>query len=185
MPKITTTPLPGVLVIEPDVYKDPRGFFFESYNLSKYKAAGLPDSFVQDNHSKSRRGTLRGLHAQLTHPQGKLIRALVGEIYDVVVDIRKGSPTFKRWYGVTLSAENFRQCYVPPGYAHGFCVISDEAEIEYKVTDYWDPGDELQLLWNDPEIGIDWPIKDPLLSAKDEKGVRLQDIAHRLPVYTP
>ena len=146
---------------------------------------GLPEKFVQDNHSRSQRGILRGLHAQFSKPQGKLIRALSGEIFDVVVDIRKGSPTFKQHYSVTLSGENFRQCYVPPGFAHGFCVISETAEVEYKVTDFYDPGDELHLLWNDPDLAIPWPIKDPTLSPKDRDGVRLQDIDARLPFYTP
>ncbi len=185
MPTFTPTTLPGVLVVEPDLFKDGRGFFFESYNQKKYAEAGIPERFVQDNHSKSKKGTLRGLHAQLLRPQGKLIRALAGEIYDVVVDIRTGSPTFKRWCGVTLSADNFRQCYVPPGYAHGFCVMSETAEIEYKVTDFYDPSDELHLLWNDPDLNIQWPVNDPILSPKDSSGVRLKDITHRLPVYTP
>jgi dTDP-4-dehydrorhamnose 3,5-epimerase len=185
MPKITQTPLPGVLLIEPQLYRDSRGFFFESYNQKVYAAAGLIERFVQDNHSRSERGTLRGMHAQFSHPQGKLIRVLAGEIFDVVIDIRKGSPTFKKWYSVNLSSENFLQCYIPPGFAHGFCVLSETTEVEYKVTDYYDPTDELHLIWNDPEIGIEWPIKDPILSPKDRAGVLLKDIAHRLPVYIP
>src|SRR5687767_3210717 len=140
--KITPTSLPGVLIIDPDVYRDERGFFLESYHLQKYTDAGIPTRFVQDNHSRSQKGILRGLHAQLTHPQGKLVRVVFGEVYDVIVDIRKGSPTYKKWFGVNLSADNFRQCWVPPGFTHGFCVTSDIAEMEYKVTDFYNPSDE-------------------------------------------
>jgi dTDP-4-dehydrorhamnose 3,5-epimerase len=179
--KVVPTPLSGVLVVEPDVYRDARGFFLENYHQKKYAAAGLPERFVQDNHSKSSRGILRGLHAQLSKPQGKLVRVIAGEIFDVVVDIRKGSPTYKGWFGVTLSAENFKQCYVPPGFAHGFCVTSDSAEVEYKVTDFYDPGDELHLIWNDPDLAISWPINDPILSPKDSAGLRLKDLENRLP----
>lgn len=178
-----TTPLEGVLVIEPDVYPDDRGFFLESYHEEKYSRAGLAVRFVQDNHSKSTRGTLRGLHAQLAKPQGKLVRALAGEIFDVAVDIRRGSPTFGQWYGLTLSAENFRQVYVPPGFIHGFCVLSPVAEVEYKCTDFYDPGGQVSVLWNDPDIGIDWPLdSEPLLSPKDAAAMRLRDLRD-LPEY--
>jgi dTDP-4-dehydrorhamnose 3,5-epimerase len=182
--KIISTTLPGVMLIEPDVYRDERGFFLESYRLDKYQSNGIRETFVQDNHSRSVKGVLRGLHAQLGRPQGKLIRALAGEIFDVVVDVRRGSPTYKRWFSTVLSATNFRQCYVPPGFAHGFCVVSDFAEVEYKVTAFYDPSDELHLLWNDPDLKIDWPIANPQLSAKDLAGVRLNEIEQRLPVYT-
>lgn len=175
--------LPGIVMIEPDVYRDERGFFLESYHQKKYAEAGIPAHFVQDNHSMSKRGVLRGLHAQLSHPQGKLIRVIHGEIFDVVVDIRKESSTYKAWAGVHLSAENARQCYIPPGYAHGFCVLSDTAEVEYKVTDFYDPAGELTLLWNDPDIAIEWPIKNPIVSPKDSAGVRLKDIEPRLPIH--
>lgn len=173
---VKPTSLPGVLLIEPDVHRDERGFFLESFHQQRYEDAGIPGPFVQDNHSRSKRGILRGLHAQLTQPQGKLIRVVSGEIFDVVVDIRKNSPTFKKWFGVSLSGNNFRQCYVPPGFAHGFCVLSEEADVEYKVTDFYNAQDELHILWNDPDLAIDWPIKDPILSPKDRDGVRLKDL---------
>ena len=177
------TELPGVLMIEPDVYRDERGFFLESYHADKYAQWGIPGTFVQDNHSRSVRHTLRGLHAQRRHPQGKLIRVVQGEIFDVVVDIRRGSPTFGRWAGMQLSADNFRQCYVPPDFAHGFCVLSAMAEIEYKCTDFYDPGDELRLLWNDPDLRIAWPIGEPVLSEKDRSAQPLAALMDRLPAY--
>ena len=170
-------------MLEPDVYKDSRGFFLETYHQEKYAALGMLDPFVQDNHSRSARGTLRGLHAQLRHPQGKLVRALAGEIFDVMVDIRRGSPTYKQWYGINLSAENFRQCYVPTGYAHGFYVLSDFAEVEYKCTALYDPSDELRLLWNDPAIGIAWPPGPRLLSSKDEAALPLSQCEKVFPVF--
>jgi len=176
------TELPEVIVIEPDVFRDPRGFFLETYQAEKYCAGGIPGPFVQDNHSRSTYGTLRGMHAQDRRPQGKLIRVLQGEIYDVAVDIRRDSPRFRRWVAVTLSAENFRQVYVPPGFAHGFCVLSEIAEVEYKVTDLYDPGGELHILWNDPAIGIRWPISAPVLSAKDAAAQPLAALSDRLPV---
>jgi dTDP-4-dehydrorhamnose 3,5-epimerase len=181
--RFVPTELSGVLVIEPDVYRDERGFFLETYHAQKYAAAGIPATFVQDNHSGSARNTVRGLHAQRRRPQGKLIRVLQGEIFDVTVDIRRGSPTFGRWLGVELSAQNFRQCYIPPGFAHAFCVLSDWAEFEYKCTDFYDPSDEIQLLWNDPDIGIRWPVRDPLLSDKDRTARPLAEIMDELPVY--
>ena len=147
------------------------------------REGGLSVSFVQDNHSYSIRGTIRGLHAQLRKPQGKLLRVLEGEIFDVAVDIRKGSPTFARWVGIKLSSENFRQCYVPPGFAHGFAVLSSSAQLEYKCTDYYDPSDEIGVLWNDPEIGVVWPVENPILSGKDLRAQRLRDVAEKLPLY--
>lgn len=177
------TELPGVIVVEPDVHRDGRGFFLESYHAHKYAAGGISAIFVQDNHSRSSRGTLRGLHAQRRHPQGKLVRVVDGEIFDVIVDIRRGSPSFGRWITLTLSAENFRQCYVPPHFAHGFCVLSDSAEIEYKCTDFYDPTDEIRILWNDPAIGIPWPTTDPALSEKDRAAQPLAALIDSLPLY--
>jgi dTDP-4-dehydrorhamnose 3,5-epimerase len=183
--RFVRTELPEVIVVEPDVYRDPRGFFLESYQADKYAAGGVVGTFLQDNHSRSTRDTLRGLHAQVQRPQGKLIRVLAGEIYDVAVDIRRGSPTYLRWVAVTLSADNFRQCYVPPGFAHGFCVVSDYADVEYKCTDYYDPAGELRLMWNDPAIGVRWPTDQPLLSDKDRDGVPLAQAEASFPTYKP
>jgi dTDP-4-dehydrorhamnose 3,5-epimerase len=163
--KFIETALPGVLIVEPDVFRDARGFFLETFHARKYREGGIGYDFVQDNQSRSQRGTLRGLHAQRKKPQGKLVRAIKGEIFDVAVDIRPGSKTFGAHVGVTLSDENFRQLFVPPGLAHGFCVVSEIAEVEYKCTDFYDPADELGLLWN--SAGVQWPIREPLLSAKD------------------
>ncbi|MHC4846530.1 MAG: dTDP-4-dehydrorhamnose 3,5-epimerase [Planctomycetota bacterium] len=174
------TRLSGVLIVEPDVHRDDRGFFLESYHREKYRAAGIDLDFVQDNHSKSERGTLRGLHAQWRKPQGKLVRVLAGEIFDVAVDARKGSPTFGQWVGATLSSDNHHQIWVPPGFVHGFCVTSDLAEVEYKCTDVYDPGGELGVIWNDPDIGIEWPVDQPLLSAKDAAAPRLKDVHDKL-----
>ncbi len=170
------TPLAGVLVIEPDVFRDHRGFFLETYNEDRYADGGLDVRFVQDNHSRSAHGTLRGLHGQLHKPQGKLVRAIEGEIFDVAVDVRRGSPTFGQWFGEILSADNFRQLYVPPDFAHGFYALSESAQVEYKCTDFYDPGGELAVLWNDPDIGIEWPLDgEPLLSAKDAAAPLLRD----------
>lgn len=177
------TELPGVLVVEPDVYRDGRGFFLETFHASRYAPLAAPP-FVQDNQSRSTRGTLRGLHAQRQHPQGKLLRAVHGIIYDVAVDIRVGSPTFAKWIGVELSDENFRQIYVPPGFAHGFCVLSEMADVEYRCTDYYHPEDELRLLWNDPKVGVQWPVHEPILSDKDLKARSLTDLHDLLPVYS-
>lgn len=174
------TELPGVTLIEPEVFQDARGFFLESYHQAKFAAAGLDVTFVQDNHSRSVRGALRGLHAQRRRPQGKLVRVIAGEIFDVVVDIRPDSPTFGRWLGVVLSAENFRQLYVPPGFVHGFCVVGDAAEVLYKCTAPYDPTDEIGVVWNDPEIGVDWPIRSPLLSEKDRRLPTLRELMERL-----
>lgn len=178
-----TTALEGVILVEPAVFSDERGFFLETYHAEKYAAGGIAERFVQDNHSLSSRGILRGLHAQEKKPQGKLVRAVEGEIFDVAVDVRRGSPTFGQWIGEMLSAENFRQLYVPPGFMHGFCVVSERAQVEYKCTALYDRADELAIAWDDPEIGIDWPIDEPVLSAKDLAAPRLAEVMDRLPVY--
>jgi len=174
--------IPGVIVIEPDVHQDRRGFFLETYHVDKYRDGGIRDVFVQDNHSRSLRGTLRGLHLQLKRPQGKLIRVIEGEIFDVAVDVRRGSPTFGKWVGVTLSADNFKQVYVPKGFAHGFAVVSDIAQVEYKCTDLYDPASEIGIAWDDPAIGITWPVSDPVLSDRDKRHPRLAD-APNLPAF--
>lgn len=180
---VIRTELPEVLVIEPRVYRDERGFFLETYHAQRYQTAGLSVEFVQDNHSRSTYGTLRGLHAQRRNPQGKLVRVIEGEIFDVAVDIRRGSPTFGKWVGVTLSQENFRQCYIPPGFAHGFCVLSPIAQVAYKCTDYYDPTDELGIRWNDPDINVKWPIGNPQLSAKDSTASYLRSVFDQLPAF--
>jgi dTDP-4-dehydrorhamnose 3,5-epimerase len=176
MTKVYETTLPGVLIVEPTVYGDERGFFMESYNQATFESLGLPSTFVQDNHSRSTRGVLRGLHYQYPQWQGKLIRAIQGEIFDVAVDIRRSSPTFGRWYGTLLSAENRRQMYVPPGFAHGFCVVSDAAEIIYKCTALYKPTDDAGIRWDDPAIGIEWPIDNPVLSDKDREAPLLDQL---------
>lgn len=181
---VTQTALDGVLVIEPKVFQDDRGFFAETYHAERYRESGIDATFVQDNHSRSEKHTLRGLHAQLARPQAKLVRVLQGAILDVAVDIRRGSPTFAQWVSVELTGENFRQIFVPAGFAHGFCVLSDTAEVEYKCSDLYDPSSELRLLWNDPEIGVDWPTDQPLLSDKDRDGRPLRDWMDQLPRYT-
>jgi dTDP-4-dehydrorhamnose 3,5-epimerase len=178
--RFVQTDLPGVLVIEPDVHQDPRGFFLETYHAAKYRDGGIEARFVQDNHSRSIRGTLRGLHLQSGRPQGKLIRVVEGEIYDVAVDVRRRSPTFGRWVAVTLSAENFKQCYVPPGFAHGFCVLSQDAQVEYKCTDLYEPASEIGIAWNDPTLSIRWPIAQPLLSDRDRRNPTLAELMERL-----
>jgi dTDP-4-dehydrorhamnose 3,5-epimerase len=164
--RFTSLALPEVILVEPDVHRDPRGFFLETYHLEKYRAGGIPGPFVQDNHSRSIQGTLRGLHAQRRRPQGKLVRAVNGEMFDVAVDIRRGSATFGRWVGVRLSGENFQQLYIPPGFAHGFCVLSAVVDVEYKCTDF-----------NDPDVGIEWPVRDPTISDKDRRLSALKDLA--------
>lgn len=177
--QITPTAIPDVLIIEPKVFGDERGFFFESFNQAKFEAAiGRQASFVQDNHSRSARNVLRGLHYQVQQPQGKLVRVLQGEVFDVAVDIRKSSPTFGRWVGEILSADNKRQLWVPEGFAHGFLVISDAAEFLYKTTDYYAPEFERCIAWNDPELAIHWPLPlntPPLLSSKDQMGLNMHD----------
>lgn len=166
--RVETTKLPGVLVIEPRVFRDERGFFLETYHARKYAEGGLEAVFVQDNHSRSRKDTLRGLHFQRERPQGKLVRAIEGEIFDVAADVNPASPTYGEWVGVYLSADNFRQIYVPPGYAHGFCVVSEVAQVEYKCTDFYNPADEGGVMWNDPVLAIEWPTTSPVLSARDQ-----------------
>lgn len=178
--RFVRTELPDVIIIEPDVHKDPRGFFLETYHAEKYREGGITPPFVQDNHSRSVRDTLRGLHLQRTRPQGKLVRVIEGEIYDVAVDVRPGSPTFGRWVAVTLSAENFKQVYVPPGFAHGFCVLSEAAQVEYKCTDLYNPSDEVGIAWNDAALGIAWPITAPILSARDQNHRPLVEVKHLL-----
>lgn len=175
--KVIETALPDVLVLEPKVFGDDRGFFFESFNAAAFEAAtGLKRTFVQDNHSKSQRGVLRGLHYQIQQPQGKLVRVVSGEVFDVAVDLRRSSPSFGRWVGTRLSAENNRQLWIPEGFAHGFVVLSETAEFLYKTTDYYAPAHERSLLWNDPALGIEWPFDGaPTLSAKDEAGKLLKD----------
>ena len=178
--KFTPTELPDVVVVDPDVHRDARGFFLETYHRQKYAAGGITAAFVQDNHSRSGRGTLRGLHAQVKRPQGKLIRVVEGEIYDVALDIRRGSATFGRAVGMTISGEDFRQLWIPPGFAHGFCVLSEVAHVEYKCTELYDAADEISILWNDPDLHIAWPIRDPTVSAKDSRAPRLREVAPRL-----
>jgi dTDP-4-dehydrorhamnose 3,5-epimerase len=175
--KVIPAAIPDVLIIEPKVFGDERGFFFESFNRHTFKElTGVKCDFVQDNHSRSVKNVLRGLHYQIQHPQGKLVRVCAGEVFDVAVDIRKSSPTFGQWVGVTLSADNKRQMWVPEGFAHGFLVLSEVAEFLYKTTDYWYPEFERSIIWNDPEVGISWPIEDkPVLAKKDESGMLLRE----------
>lgn len=180
---VIPTALPGVVIVEPRMFADPRGFFFESYRGDRYGQAGLPSAFVQDNHSRSVPQCLRGLHYQLRQPQGKLVRVLVGSIWDVAVDIRRGSPTFGKWVGVELSAQNHRQLYIPPGFAHGFCVPAESTEVEYKCTDYYAPDDERGIAWNDPTLNIAWPVRDPILSDKDRAFGPITDARADLPLY--
>jgi len=175
--------IPDVLIIEPDVYRDARGFFLETYHEEKYREGGVAGPFVQDNHSRSVGGTLRGLHLQARRPQGKLIRVVEGEIFDVAVDVRRGSPSFGRWVGHSLSAENFRQCWVPPGFAHGFCVLSEFARVEYKCTELYDPAGELGIVWNDPALGIVWPIQNPIVSDRDRRHPKLAELMAMLPEW--
>jgi dTDP-4-dehydrorhamnose 3,5-epimerase len=172
----TPLEIPDVVLVEPDVFGDARGFFTETFHAAKYTAAGLPGAFVQDNFSFSRRGILRGLHFQLRQPQGKLVYAARGAIFDVAVDLRRGSPTFGRWVGRTLSGENHCQMYIPEGFAHGFCVLSDEAEVMYKCTALYDPADDRGILWNDPDVAVAWPVAQPSLSGKDQRLPRLRDL---------
>ena len=174
---VVKTKLHDCVIIEPKVFGDERGFFLETFQAERYaELAGITLPFVQDNHSRSSNAVLRGLHYQKTKPQGKLVRVVRGEVYDVAVDIRQGSRTFGQWEGVILSEENKRQFWVPPGFAHGFLVLSDTADFEYKCTDYYDPSDEGSVLWNDPDLDIPWPIANPVLSTKDESANRLVDL---------
>lgn len=182
--QVTPQPFPEVLLIEPKVFRDRRGYFLEIFQARRYPQHGLPAHLVQDNLSYSLRGVVRGLHYQLRFPQGKLIVPLAGEIWDVVVDIRRGSPFFGKWQSVTLTADPCRQLYVPPGFAHGFAVLSNEATVLYKCTDFYHPEDEYGIIWNDPDLGIPWPPVAPLLSEKDERYPRLRDLSpEQLPVY--
>jgi dTDP-4-dehydrorhamnose 3,5-epimerase len=183
--RITKTEIPGVLLVEPAVFRDPRGWFLETHHERRYAEAGITERFVQDNCSRSVRGTLRGLHFQEPRAQGKLVMALEGSVYDVVVDIRKGSPTFGQWYGVELSSENLWQVYVPPGCAHGFCVTSEHATFLYKCTEFYSPKDERGIAWNDPALGIPWPVSAPILSAKDQAFRTLKAMESELPRYRP
>lgn len=180
--KVTPTSIPDVLLIEPQVFGDHRGFFVETWSARRYAEHGLPERFVQDNLSRSGRGTLRGLHFQHPNGQGKLVSAVEGEVFDVAVDIRRGSPTFGRWVGARLSSDNKHQLWLPAGFAHGFCVLSEHATFAYKCTEYYSPDDEVSVLWSDPEIGIEWPLADPVLSAKDARARPLGELSpHELP----
>ncbi|HEY6214052.1 MAG TPA: dTDP-4-dehydrorhamnose 3,5-epimerase [Vicinamibacterales bacterium] len=181
--QVVPTRLPGVVIVEPDVHRDVRGYLLETFHAERYRRLGIEGPFVQDNQTRSLGGTLRGLHLQRPRPQGKLIRVVEGVIFDVAVDVRRGSPTFGRWIGVTLSAENFRQCYVPPGFAHGFCVVGDVAQVVYKCTEAYDPSAEVGIAWNDPTLAIDWPIREPLMSPRDAANPILSDVMDRLPEY--
>jgi dTDP-4-dehydrorhamnose 3,5-epimerase len=173
---VIETTLPGVILLEPDVYEDSRGFFLETWNLKRYEDAGIRETFVQDNISFSQKGILRGLHFQHPQFQGKLVQVLSGEVWDVAVDIRKDSPNFGQWVGEVLSGENHRQMYIPPGFAHGYCVTSETALFSYKCTDFYNSATEHSIIWNDPDLGIDWPVGTPLLSAKDADCPRLKDL---------
>ncbi len=182
--KLIETALPDVMVIEPDVFADERGYFLETYRAARYVEAGITGTFVQDNLSYSKHGVLRGLHLQNPRAQTKLVYVPSGEIFDVAVDVRRGSPSFGRWVGIRLSSDNRHQLYIPAGFAHGFCVLSDWAHVIYKCTDVYDPAAEVSVLWNDPDIGIDWPVRDSRLSPKDGAAPSLKDIDPlRLPAY--
>lgn len=174
---VVKTDIEGALIIEPDVFGDHRGFFLETFQADRYRElAGIDLIFVQDNHSRSSKGVLRGLHFQKTKPQGKLVRVVRGEVYDVVVDIRKGSPTYGKWAATILSEDNKKQFWIPPGLAHGFLTLSDTADLEYKCTDYYDPDDEGCIIWNDPDLNIEWPDLEPILSDKDKLGNSFQNL---------
>ena len=177
--KVIETKLPGVLIIEPKVFGDSRGFFKETFQAQRYREAGIEYDFVQDNHSRSQKGVLRGLHFQINKPQGKLVSCSQGAVYDVAVDIDPTSATFGQYVGIELTEDNHRQFWVPPGYAHGFCVLTDTADFQYKCTDYYDPSDEGGLIWNDLDVAIEWPIDEPLLSDKDVKLPTLKELANQ------
>ncbi|VAW65761.1 dTDP-4-dehydrorhamnose 3,5-epimerase [hydrothermal vent metagenome] len=181
--KITPAEIPEILIIEPDVYGDSRGFFMETWNQKIYAECGLDVDFVQDNYSRSEQGVLRGLHYQLEKPQGKLVRVSNGVVFDVAVDVRVGSPTFSQYCAIELSADNFKQLYIPPGFAHGFCVLSESADFIYKCTDFYAPEYEHGILWNDPAISIEWPATDFKISEKDANNKLLKDMSGQLPVY--
>jgi len=180
---VLETRLPGVKLVQPVVHRDARGFFLETYHQQRYLALGIPDAFVQDNQSRSVAGTVRGLHLQCTALQAKLVRVVVGAIFDVAVDVRVGSPSFGRWVGVTLSADNAHQLYVPEGFAHGFAVLSDVAEVEYKCSAYYEAADEIAIRFDDPAIGVAWPVSAPILSRRDAEAPRLGESLERLPRY--
>jgi len=181
--KLLTTRLKGLVVLEPGTFKDARGFFLETFRAAEYAKLGVKGPFVQDNHSRSVQGTLRGFHGQLKRPQGKLVRVVTGEILDVALDVRPDSPTFGQWEGFRLSDQNFLQMYLPPGFLHGFCVLSPTADVEYKCTDYYDAADAVGVLWKDPDLKVDWPVKEPLLSDKDGKLPKLADLKEKLGPY--
>lgn len=181
--RVVPAAIPDVLLIEPEVFSDERGFFLETYHVDRYLDAGIPGPFVQDNHSRSVQNTVRGLHLQIARPQAKLVRVVVGEIFDVAVDVRRGSPTFGRWVGARLSAESFRQYYIPHGFAHGFSVLSPFAEIEYKCTDLYDPAGQLGIAWDDPALAISWGVTSPVLSDRDRRNPSLAEAMDRLPEY--
>ena len=182
--RVVATDIPGVLIVEPEVHTDGRGFFVETYHAERYRTHGIDGPFVQDNHSRSVAATLRGLHLQVGRAQGKLIRVIEGEIFDVAVDVRRGSPTFRQWVGVNLTAESFQQIYVPPGFAHGFCVVSADAQVEYKCTDIYDPASEVGIAWNDPDLGISWPVANPILSDRDRRHPKLAAVTDLLPLFS-
>ncbi len=183
--RVTPTAIPDVLLVEPAVHRDDRGFFLESYHAERYRAHGITETFVQDNHSRSVAGTLRGLHAQRLQPQAKLVRVIQGTIFDVAVDVRRGSPTFLKWVGLELSADNARQLYVPVGFVHGFSVVTETAEVEYKCSTPYAAGDEIGIAWNDPDIGVVWNVEAPLLSPKDAKLPRVSQVYDQLPLWQP
>lgn len=177
--------IPGAVIVEPEVHFDDRGFLLESYHAAKYREGGIDATFVQDNHSSSSKDTLRGLHGQSLHPQGKLVRVLEGEIFDVVVDVRRGSPAYGKFVTSILSSENFRQIYAPPGLVHGFVVLSDSAQVAYKCTDFYHPQSAFSVAWNDPELAIPWPVSEPTLSPKDAEAPLLSELQDRLIEYVP
>jgi len=180
VPRFLRQSLPDVILVEPDVHRDGRGFFLETWQRERYRQSGIALEFVQENHSRSAHGVLRGLHLQVEHPQGKLVRCVEGEVYDAAVDARPDSPTFGQWSAANLRADDFRQLWVPPGFAHGFCVVSPHAQFEYKCTDFYTPGDEITLAWNDPALAIPWPLADPVLSDKDRRGLSLAELREHL-----
>lgn len=182
---VTDTPLAGLKVVHPVVHRDDRGFFLETYHQRRYAEAGIDTTFVQDNYSRSTKGTLRGLHLQLGTPQAKLLRVVSGEIFDVAVDVRVGSPTFGKWFGVLLSEANFAQLYVPEGFAHGFAVVSETADVEYKCSAFYSAADEVAIRFDDPEIGVDWPVTAPTLSRRDATALPLTEMLPRLPRFDP
>ena len=183
MLQVEETSLSGVLVLAPRVFRDERGFFLEMFNQRDFAESGVPTEFVQDNHSRSARGVLRGIHYQLPNPQGKLVQVARGQIFDVAVDIRRGSPTFGKWFGLTLDDSSHKALWIPPGVAHGFVTLSDTADVVYKCTELYSPRDERGIRWDDPSLGIDWPIKTPLLSAKDSAWPGLDPVSTELPDY--